>query len=91
MELEIGKVIHYYNHLNVAVVRLVDSLKLGDKIHILGHVTDFIERVDSMEVNYHPVMWVRPGEEVAIKVKRPVHEHDMILRIIEEALEPEAV
>ena len=50
MEVEIGRVTHYYNHLNVAVLKLTDSLKLGDLIHILGHVTDLTERVASMEV-----------------------------------------
>ncbi len=34
MELEIGRVTHYYDHLNVAVLKLDENLKLGDKIHI---------------------------------------------------------
>ena len=50
MEVEIGRVTHYFNHINVAVLKLTDGLKLGDKIHILGHVTDLTERVASMEV-----------------------------------------
>lgn len=90
MEVEIGRVTHYYNHLNVAVLKLADSLKLGDKIHILGHVTDLEERVTSMQVNHHTVLWVRPGEDVAIKVNEPVREHDVVFRIIEETLEPQA-
>lgn len=88
MEVEIGKITHYYNHLNVAVLKLTDGLKLGDRIHILGHLTDFTERVASMEVNHHPVVWVKPGEDVAIKVTEPVREHDIVYRVIEEALEP---
>jgi hypothetical protein len=88
MEVEIGRVTHYYNHLNVAVIKLTDSLKLGDKIHILGHTADFEQRVASMEVNHHTVVWVKPGDDVAIKVIEPVHEHDAVYRIVEEALEP---
>jgi putative protease len=88
MEVEIGRVTHYYNHLNVAVLRLTESLKLGDKIHILGHSTDLIERVASMEVNHHTVVWVKPGDDVAIKVKEPVREHDIVFLITEESLEP---
>jgi putative protease len=87
MEVEIGKVTHYYNHINVAVLRLTDSLKLGDKIHIIGHITDLVERVGSMEVEHHPVVWVKPGDDVAIKVLEPVHEHDKVFRITEELLE----
>ena len=88
MEVEIGKVRHYFNHLQVAVLSVTDNLKLGDKIHILGHTTDLIERVASMEVDHHPVDWVRPGDNVAIKVNEPVHEHDMVYLIVEEAPQP---
>jgi len=88
MEVEIGRVTHYYNHLNVAVLKLTETLKLGDKIHILGHSTDIIERVASMEVNHHSVEWVKPGDDVAIKVVEPVHEHDMVYLITEESLTP---
>jgi putative protease len=88
MEIEIGRVTHYYNHLNVAVLRLTDGLKLGDTIHILGHVTDLTEKVASMQVNHHVVVWVKPGDDVAITVNEPVREHDVVYRVIEESLEP---
>jgi len=91
MEVEIGRVTHYYNHLNVAVLKLTDGLKLGDRIHILGHSTDLIERVASMEVQHHPVVWVKPGDDVAVKVTEPVHEHDLVYRITEESIEPHLV
>ncbi len=89
MEIEIGKVKHFYGHLCVAVLVLDDSLKLGDRIHIHGHSTDFIQRVGSMEVDHHTVLWVKPGGEVAIKVIEPVHEHDLVYRMVEEAPVPQ--
>ena len=88
MEIEIGKVIHYYNHIGVAVLALEESLKLGDKIHIAGHSTDFVQRVTSMEVEHHTVLWVKPGDKMALKVIQPVHEHDIVYRVVEEELEP---
>ena len=87
MEVEIGKVVHYYNHLSVAVLELVEGLKLGDKIHIVGHITNFTQRVSSMEVEHHSIVWVKPGDNVAIRVNQPVHEHDMVFRVAEESLE----
>jgi len=36
MEVEIGRVTHYFNHLNVAVLSLKGGLNMGDMIHILG-------------------------------------------------------
>ena len=88
MEVEIGRVVHYYDHIHVAVLRLTDSLKLGDKIHITGYATDFTQRISSMEIEHHSIVWVKPGDNVAIKVNQPVHEHDLVFRVVEELLEP---
>lgn len=88
MEVEIGKVTHYYDHIQVAVLSLTDGLKLGDRIHIVGHATDFIQRISSMEVEHHSIVWVKPGDNVAVRVSQPVHEHDVVYRIVEESLEP---
>lgn len=87
MELEIGKVIHYYNHLGVAVLELVEELKLGDKVHFVGISTDFVQRVTFMEVDHHTVLWVKPGDNMAIKVFKPVHVHDVVYRVVEEEME----
>lgn len=88
MEVEIGRVTHFYSHLCVAVLQLKEPLKLGDKIHICGHTTDFTQRVNSIEVEHHPVVWVKPGDAVAIKVIEPVREHDIVYRVVEETAEP---
>jgi translation elongation factor EF-1alpha len=87
MEKQIGRVTHYYNHINVAVLKLDEQLKLGDKIHIIGHTTDFEQRVASIELEHHPVEWVKPGDDVAIRVNEPVREHDVVYRVMEETLE----
>jgi len=87
MESAIGTVTHYYNHLNVAVLQLSDRLKVGETIHILGHITDFIQIVTSMEVNHHRVVVVEPDEEVALKVVEPVHVHDTIYRVTKDVLD----
>lgn len=88
MELEIGKVTHYYNHLNVAVLKLEEGLKVGDWIHVMGHSTDFAQKVTSMEIDHHTVEWVKPGDDVAVKVIEPVHEQDVVYRIAEEVFAP---
>jgi putative protease len=91
MEVEIGRVTHFYGHLCVAVLQLNEPLKLGDKIHICGHTTDFVQRVNSIEIEHHPVVWVKPGDHVAIKVIGPVREHDTVYRVVEKEPEPRLV
>jgi putative protease len=88
MEVEIGKVTHYYSHLNVAVLELTDHLEVGETVHFLGHTTDFVQRVTSMEIDHHHVVEVNPGDNVALKVIEPVREHDVIYRVTEESVEP---
>ena len=88
MEVEIGKVTHYYSHLNVAVLQLTDRLSVGDTIHFLGHTTDFVQKVTSLEINHHHVDAVIPGDNVALKVVETVRQHDGIYRVTEEKLEP---
>jgi putative protease len=88
MEVEIGRVTHYYSHLNVAVLELTDHLKVGETVHFLGHTTDFVQRVTSLEINHHHMVTVDPGDNVALKVIEPVREHDVIYRVTEESVEP---
>lgn len=91
MEVQIGKVKHYYSHLNVAVLQLNDRLKVGETIHIYGHTTDFIQKVTSMEVDHHRVVIVEAGEDVALKVVEPVREHDVIYRVTKDVLDLQAL
>jgi putative protease len=84
MEVAIGHVTHYYSHLHVAVLELTDGLKLGDKIHILGHTTDFFQAVTSMEIDHRWEIQVNAGDNVALKVIEPVRVHDVIYRVTEQ-------
>ena len=88
MEVEVGKVTHYFDHIHVAVLTLTSSLKIGDTIHIQGHSTDFTQKVISMQIEHHPVVWVKPGDDVALKVIEPVHPHDLVYKVVEDVHMP---
>jgi len=83
MEVKVGHVIHYFNRLEVAVLYLDEELRVGDSIHILGHSTDFVQKVVSMEIEYKKVQSVKSGE-VAMKVSEPVRGNDEVYRIVTE-------
>jgi len=84
MEIRIGKVTHYYNHIGVAVLVLTGELKVGETIHVLGRLTDFDQQVGSMEIEHLKVQLVGPGTEVALKVIEPVREGDNIFKLVED-------
>ena len=81
MEVEIGHVTHYFNKISVAVLSIKAELKLGDTIHILGHTTDFTQKVTSLQIEHQNVDSVKPGDDFAMKVIEPVREHDVVYKV----------
>ena len=81
LEERIGVVTHYYGHLSVATLRLESgALRIGDKIHIRGHTTDFSQRVESLEVDHAPATEVGPNDDFGLKVDGHVREHDVVYK-----------
>jgi translation elongation factor EF-1alpha len=76
----IGTITHYFSHLSVAAVELTDTLRVGDRIHILGHTTDLEQTVDSMQVEHQAVEGAGPGDDVALAVRDHVRDHDRVFR-----------
>ena len=74
----IGTVTHYFGHLSVAAISLTAPLAVGDRIHIMGHMTDVEETVRSMEIDHQQIQLANPGDDVAIDVTEHVREHDLI-------------
>ena len=84
MEIRIGQITHYYNRIGVAVLELSADLKVGDMVHIMGHTTNFSQRVESMEIEHRQVQSVGPGVEAALKVVERVRQGDIIYKVTEE-------
>ena len=82
MDVRVGKVTHFFNHLSVAVVELSGELKVGDTICILGRITELDQYVGSMEINHQKVTAVGPGMEVALKVAEPVRTGDVVYKVV---------
>lgn len=78
----VGVVTHYYGHLSVAVVRLdTGTLRVGDTIRILGHTSDFRQKVESLQIERENVLEVGRRQEFGLKVKEHVREHDVVYRV----------
>jgi translation elongation factor EF-1alpha len=81
MEICIGEVTHFYSRIYVAVLKLSGEINTGDQVHILGHTTDFVQRVRSMEIDHRPVQTVAAGKEVALKVMQLVRRGDIVFKV----------
>jgi translation elongation factor EF-Tu-like GTPase len=83
-EKKVGEVIKFFGKIGVAAIRITEgSLKVGDKIHIVGHTTDISQTVDSMQVENKSVQEAGVGADVGIKAKDRVREHDTVYRVTE--------
>jgi len=69
----IGKVTHYFDKLQVAVIQLDGKIKIGDTIRIVGGEVDFEQPIESMQVDHEAVDSAKKGSEVGMKVSTKVH------------------
>ena len=79
-EQEIGEVKDFFAKVNVAAIELSDDLKVGDKIHFKGHTTDFVQKVDSMQIDRNDVREASIGDAIGIKVKERVRQGDKVYK-----------
>ena len=85
VEEKIGVVEHFFTNVGVAAIKITSGeLKEGVTIHIVGATTDFKQKIDSMEIDRNPVESVKTGDDVGIKVKERVREHDVVYKVPEE-------
>lgn len=75
----LGEVVHYFNKIKVAVVKLDSGIKIGDQVRLHGATTDFTQEVGSMQVEHAQVTEGKAGDEVAIQVKERVRRGDQLL------------
>ena len=77
---QIGQVVHYYDKIGVAVVKLNKPLKVGDTVKLQHGEDSFEQEVTSMQLDHKPVNSGKKGEEVAIKVDQVAKEGTVVVR-----------
>ncbi len=66
----VGKVIHYYDKIGVAVIKLEKSLKVGDNVKFVHGENEFTQSIESMQLEHAQVESGKKGQEVAVKVDK---------------------
>lgn len=77
----IGRVTHYFPHVNAAVAKLKSALKGDDMICIKGHTTDFKQIVTSMQINHVSIKEAKKGSEIGLLVSSRVRAGDIIYKV----------
>jgi len=65
----IGKILHYYPKINVATVKLVSELKVGDELIIIGKTTGLQKaKVQRIEIHNKQVSKGKKNDEIGLKL-----------------------
>lgn len=67
-EKKLGEVTHWYDNINVAVVKLYAPMKKGDKVKVKRGEIVFEEIIESMQLNHEPIEVGEKGQEIAIRL-----------------------
>lgn len=82
VEVKIGKVTDYFAKIGVAALEIENGeLQVGDTIHFLGRTTDFVQKINSMQIEHQSVDSAKPGEGVGIKTKDRVRHGDEVYKV----------
>lgn len=79
---KIGKVTHYYDKLQVAIVELAAELSVGDTIKFVRGGEDLFEQnVDSIQIEHEKKQSAKKGEVVGLKVEKEVKEGAEVFKL----------
>jgi translation initiation factor IF-2 len=65
----------------VAVVRFKDGVAVGDELCFEGPSSSFSQTLKSMQYEHESINKVKKGQEVGVKVKKPVREGHKVYRV----------
>ncbi len=82
MEERIGSVIRFFDKSSVAAVKLdFGDLTVGDIVRIKGVITDFTQKVETMEFDHQPVQKAIRGQFTGIKLSQPAKPFDLVYKV----------
>ena len=81
-EKPIGEVTHYFNNIDVVIVKFNKVFKVGESVRFKGATTDFTHKVKSMQLEHEDIDEAKKGQEVGIKVGKRVRAGDKVYKVV---------
>lgn len=78
-EKQVGVVEHFFDKISVAMIRLSDTLKVGENIRIKSKSAEFTQAVSSMQIDRVPAQEGKTGDLISVKVDQKVCKGDPVL------------
>ncbi len=77
----VGKVTRFFPKISVAVIKLEQSLKVGDKVKFVKNEESFEQTVSSMQIEHQSLEEAQAGQEIGFKTEQPVKEGTLVYKI----------
>ena len=77
-EKKIGTINHYFDKISVGIIKLSDTLKIGDKVKFKGATTDFEQEIKEMQFMHENLESGKKDQEVGVKTSEKVREGDEV-------------
>ncbi len=76
-----GRVVHYYDRIGVAIVELAAPLRVGDMVVIKNRGEEFVQLVDSMQIEHKSVSVAKKKDVIGMRIMMPVKEGALVLPV----------
>ncbi len=78
----IGEITHYFSHIKVCVIKVLGGdVRVGDRLKIVGHTSNFIQEVTSLQIENTDVKIASKGQLAGLKVKARTRAGDKVYKI----------
>lgn len=84
----LGKVTHFFDRISVAIIKTAGTIKVGDFLRFLGKTGEFVQQVDSIQINHKNVPVVNKGAEIGIKVDQEAKVGSLVFPSSEKEAKP---
>lgn len=79
-EKPIGKVVHYYDRIGVAILELQSPLKVGDSVTLKrGEIEMLTQKITSMQIEHTQIQKAKKGDVIGVKVTKEIPEGAVVL------------
>jgi hypothetical protein len=70
----LGKVVHFYDRISVAIIKLKSPLRVGDRVCFKRGEQKLVQSISSLQINHQAVAKAAKGAVVGLKVNKPIKE-----------------
>ncbi|MBI5155944.1 hypothetical protein HZA45_01575 [Candidatus Peregrinibacteria bacterium] len=76
----LGRVVHYYDRLGVAIVELAAPMKVGDTVKMKRGESESLQEIHSLQIDHTPVTSAKKKAVVGLKVDQEVAEGTLVMK-----------